>query len=241
MRIFAAILCVAVVVSVIPCVALGATQPEWLDHRSISQLEQASKRGDADATTVLAWRIDNGVGAKFDPRRATELRIKAAADGDVRAMARLGPIDPTPTDPDPDAAIDWMRKAAAAGDPLAMCTLAQSMLNGDHMAVDLHGGIGLLQKAASGGSIYAMTSLAFAYRFNWRLSVDKVAATGWATQAKTEASRPGKAFEAADFMGLCTIFRLGVGCPKDISEARHWGDLAEKTRDKAGITLDGCT
>lgn len=92
-----------------------------------SLLELGARANDRRALVALAQLAESGEGGTPNPLNARQLWVRAANAGEVSALRRLGYIDlyglAPPLPADLAEATNWFRKAAEAGDGLAMAEL----------------------------------------------------------------------------------------------------------------------
>ena len=145
--------------------ALGRTDPEWL-RRAADAGEpeamrlfaatlndpgdaarwytRAAEAGDAAAMSEIGRRFEKGVGVATDRQEALKWYRQGAEKGDRTAMYRLGLLS---------SDMSWIRKAADAELPEAMCKLGESF-------DDREKALALFRKAADSGYANGWTRIA---------------------------------------------------------------------------------
>ena len=140
-------------------------------HILAEEFAVTSPQPEADGTLspeqmlALGERHFFGSGAKPDYAEARTWYELAAAEGNARAMARLGSIyeQGLGVPVDRSAARTWYLKAADLGDSAAMVRLAQIHINGEGVMVDYDKAVAWLLKAAEADDGAAVALLAWCY------------------------------------------------------------------------------
>jgi TPR repeat protein len=130
-----------------------------------AEIEAAASAGDADALALsgLAWLA--GTWGSADVAQGYSLLQAAAAKGHARAMAVIFQLlwEGTVVPQNQPEALQWLRKAVAAGNGVAETDLAFSILNKQTTAAANEDPIKLLQLAADKGVSWAMRFLGDIY------------------------------------------------------------------------------
>ena len=140
-------------------------------HILAEEFAVTSPQPEADGTLspeqmlALGERHFFGSGAKPDYAEARRWYELAAAEGNARAMARLGSIyeQGLGVPVDRSTARTWYLKAADLGDSAAMVRLAQIHINGEGVMVDYDKAVAWLLKAAEADDGAAVALLAWCY------------------------------------------------------------------------------
>lgn len=126
--------------------------------------------------------------------------------------------------PDPAAALEWKRRAAATGLPEGVAFLADALLRGLGTAVDTAGAVRLYKAAAEAGVSRAAVSLGGLYESG---------IGGEAPDAREAVRWFRAAADAGNDAGQYNLGRClgnGIGCTRDPSEAARWFELAAQVR-----------
>jgi uncharacterized protein len=125
---------------------------------AIAEWRPLAEKGDPDAQFNMGQAYKLGRGVPTDLKMAQSWYEKAARQNHEEAQANLGLI--MFQTGQQEAAMGWIRKAAARGDPRAEFVLATALFNGDSIEKDLPRAYALMSHAAAQGLLAATTSLA---------------------------------------------------------------------------------
>ncbi|MFT8634455.1 hypothetical protein [Novacetimonas hansenii] len=176
-----------------------------------------------------------------DPAREAASRLRAAELGNADAMAWMGEAyfirDRGVV---PDEALEWLRRSAAAKNPISMANLGFCEIIGmaGQVSRDIRGGLMLLDEAAkldSGyakrlvGDLHATKNVAIgAVRGTSQLAVDlDLAAAAYATAAARG--------DVVAMVRHADCLRAGTGCEADMAAALQWYQKAADAGDVEGM------
>lgn len=128
--------------------AFGTLNPEEM---TIARILDDVARGE---TSMMHCAAGYGITKKGDHDHAREVFEACAADGWTGAMTWMGQLDDNGLGTDgenPEAAANWDRMAAEAGDPVGQFNYGLDLLRGRGVAVDANAGRVLVDKAAQAG------------------------------------------------------------------------------------------
>lgn len=180
----------------------------------------AARQGDARAQAALAQLLERS-GEAGDAESALGLYRQAAAGGEHEAQVALGRIHST-HDGDPAEAFQgmvWYSRAAEAGDPLALLTLAH-LFTKEQAHIARH----CWQRAAEQGVAQAQYMLGQLYERGTGVTADPRRAAGWYRQAAEQGDAP-----AQGALGLCHLHGQGVAA--SAREALRWLQAAADQGD----------
>lgn len=125
----------------------GTTNPEEM---TMNRLMENVAEGRVDMTTCAAGYLMTKAGRHGIARQTFEACAEA---GYTQAMTWMGYMDQNGFggDHDPDAAAEWDRRAAEAGDPVGQYNYGLSLLRGHGVAQDEAEGRRLIDRAAAAG------------------------------------------------------------------------------------------
>lgn len=162
-----------------------------------------------EAGNNLAWLVmgDYRARVKRDSRGSLESFRKGAEAGQHDCMLRLAR---TPADPESGAAVDWVGRAAEAGDPEAAAEIGHRMLAGD--SAEATAAVRYLLLAASEKLPQAQYDLGIAYLEGKGCARDPLASMTWLTEAM-------KSGDAESQYKLATLHEQGIGGPVNYANA----------------------
>jgi TPR repeat protein len=173
------------------------TMAEW-DHGDINnllrlsdtanrraELESMAAAGDMDATALsgMAWLA--GAWGSVDTQRGFELLRAAADKGHPRAMAVVGQLlwEGTLVSKNQAEALQWVRKAAVAGNGVAQTDLAVFIINKQAEAAANDEALNMMRQAADKGVSWAMRFMGDIYFNGAGVAKDDRAARDWHQKA----------------------------------------------------------
>jgi TPR repeat protein len=203
-------------------IGLLATASVAADLRTlpVPELQARVKAGDAEAMVQLASRYTMGTGVPVDNHSHGTLLERAAAAGSEFAKgycARYGRGQPR----NKGLAFELISKAAARGEPLALCQLADCYMWGSGTKRDLPKAYQLFQQAAESGEPEAVIGLYRAQFGGVGIKASREAAHATLLRAKDS----GSAYIANH---LADDFWTGFGCERDEAQAEAFALLALK-------------
>jgi hypothetical protein len=119
-------------------------------------------RGQVDMTTCAAGYFITKSGRHELARRLFELCAEAGWTGTMTWMSQMED-NGLGAPEDPEAATEWSRRAAEAGDPVGQFNLGLAMIRGRGIAQDVEGGRRLIDRAAETGLPIAERMVASGY------------------------------------------------------------------------------
>ena len=165
------------------------------------------------------------------PAQALQMYTVAANKNDLVAIVRLGDIYESGAlsnvEAKPKLAIQYFRRAAAAGNPYAMFRLGNFCAEGKGVSPNDLVANKFFEQAALAGHAAANTSVAKRYLAGKGLKKDPVAALGWLT-------RGAKAGDAEAMVLLGQQYEKGKIIKQDINVAGQLYSTAAKANDLAG-------
>lgn len=146
-----------------------------------------AQEGDADAAARLLRAIADGkIEAPADAVATLVAQSQAQLDDKGRTLTRLARLDEDGTFGAPDSArrLEWLERAAEAGDVDAMMRLYRTYASGIGVAVEPTQAFAWLEKAADVGDVRAARELAAAYAVGFGTPVDPKKAAEWRARAQ---------------------------------------------------------
>jgi TPR repeat protein/ubiquitin-protein ligase len=185
--------------------SLGSFQPEYL-----TWLVKAAEQGDIAAQMNIHWQVrdqDSPDKAKWEPM--------AANQGHAPAQRELGWS--CQREQNHNEAVEWLRKAAAQGDTIAQCNLADCYRRGEGVHKDTAQAFKWYQRSAEGGQVSGIYQLGVCYGEGLGVAKDAVPAVKCYRRAAE-----GRMPEAEHRLALC--YHKGEGVQKDSEAAVRWLD-----------------
>lgn len=137
----------------------GVAAWERRDYKTaLEQWRKAADKGDTDARFNLGQAFRLGWGVPVDAKKAEDFYRQAADQGHVQAADNYGLA--MFRNGQPRAAIPFLERAAARGDPRAQYVLGTMLFNGTDIKKDWPRAYALLSRSAKGGVSQAEKSLA---------------------------------------------------------------------------------
>lgn len=171
------------------------------DAEAFQRVENASRRGDDDATALLGWFYDSGRHVQRDYARAAELYRRVVRDNPsvqwrLGVMHDLGQGMPE----NPQEAVRLFRNAASEGDANAHASLAVMYANGRGVRADYGQAMRYYRRAAELGSSAGFLGTGMLYHYGLGVARSVPEAAAWYLAA--HAMRDSRARELIGALGL---------------------------------------
>ncbi len=160
-----------------------------LKLEDLQPLEEKAQRGDAEAETTLALAYHDAVLLKRDDAETLRLLHKAADQGFMAAQESLGIFSQTGigmSQPAPDEALDWYKKAVEQGSLDAATNIALMYEGGIGVPKDPAQAMTWFRRAADGGDATAQYNLALIYAQGKGVPRDYKECVRWLTLASEQ-------------------------------------------------------
>ena len=188
--------------------------------RAATWFRRAAEAGDATAQLNLAALYHRGEGLPQDDTQAVLWLTKAADQGLLPAMLELAHWNLRPEhSSNVDAAIGWLKKAAALGDASAQTALGDLYSDPKLGRVDYSQAVNWYRKAADQGQPAGELGLGTRYLLGQGVEQNLEEARRWLTPAANQ----GQPY--AQFL-LAKMFEAGEGGPVDTASAAKYYELA---------------
>lgn len=171
----------------------------------------------------LRCELANGTWTQWSVVGFNEHTMEAAQRGDPAAMASLGAFYDFAAPANLRSAIlamEWLRKAAASGNGVAMALIGAMYEAGDGVAKDDAASARWLLASANAGDRVVMFQLAVMYERGDGLPKDEVLARHWALEGARRGNVPAMSL-------LSLMYRRGIGGPIDLADADRWRERYE--------------
>lgn len=150
-------------------------------HREVVKLSERAAAGDAEAIYTLATLHDRGFDTiPVDSLLSTQLYLQAAEAGYIPAMNYLGyrllSGEVEAIGRDVEKGMEWLEKAAEAGDPKALSNIGWLLMEGKYVEKDYVKAAYWLSRASRQGLSVAQSMLGDLYRDGKGVPVDTAAA-----------------------------------------------------------------
>lgn len=126
-------------------------------------MKKAAEAGYVDAAVYLGTMYRLGQGVKKDRNEAIRWYNTAMAKGSAWGMFEMGSLRYERPDRDTQKTLDWFKKAAEAGYPMAQTAYGVFLLEGKDLPKDVVNGEKYMIKAAESGDAFSQFSLAIMY------------------------------------------------------------------------------
>ena len=186
----------------------GVTQD---DTASFTWMRAAAEKGNVEAQYELARVLARGIGTPADPEAAEAWLREAAGAGHVQAQFFLGQTLRA-RDKNNREALDWLRRAAEAGLPVAQRNLGMAYLTGTGVEADSKEALRWLNTAADQGDPGAWSSLGYAYASGTGVERNDETAVQWYERASN--SGLGRST-----LALARFYETGRGVAQDMDKA----------------------
>ncbi|HZU97859.1 MAG TPA: serine/threonine-protein kinase [Planctomycetota bacterium] len=182
------------------------------------------------ARKTLAEMLAAGTGGPRDERRAVELLVAAAGQGNASAMIALGDLA-LREHRDEEAAL-WYRRAGDVGEKNGKLHFGILLRDGRGVAKDEAAALALFLEIAEAGSTWGMVEAGFMYQLGRGVEKDEAKARLWYRKAM-DAGQPAGALK------LAFLVAEGLGGPRDEVEARRLYEVAVEGDDTWAMVLLG--
>jgi hypothetical protein len=174
---------------------------ERRDAEAFERVESASRRGDEDATALLAWFYDAGRHVPRNYGQAAEL-YRRVAENNPSVQWRLGVMYDTGQGvrEDPEQAVRLFRRAAAEDEPNAHASLGVMHATGRGVRTDLTQAMRYSRRAADLGAPAGYFQVGWLYQYG--LGVNRSADEAAAWYLAAHAMRDTRAREKFQELGL---------------------------------------
>jgi len=187
-----------------------------VSQKELEALTAQASKGNAAAQYELAFRYALGISVAEDAGKCEEWMTKAAEGGEPRAQRRLGELMLKKSERDTAAGLQWLRKAADAGDAVAAFDLG-TVFDGEspRFTEDDTQAFQWFLKAAQEGLAVAQYNAGLDYAKGKGVATDLEASRKWIEKAATQ----GNPFA---MFTLGSIYVEEVGVPHNGEEAVRW-------------------
>lgn len=188
--------------------------------------KQAAMRGSIEGCQCLGVMYAAGSGVPRDFSEALHMFQIAAEGGRHDAFLSIASILDEGGDgvvPDPAKALEWKRRAAAAGIPEGVTTLAEALDRGLGTPVDRAGAAVLYKAAAEAGVLSAAVNLGVLYENGDGVQLDLSEAVRWYRVASDAGSASGQ-------LNLARCLEFSLGVTQDRTEALRLYRMAAAVR-----------
>lgn len=189
--------------------------------------EEAAGKGHAKAQYNLALAYERGVGTTRDRAKALDWLARAAeSDGDAQYMLGLLLLDEAGEPPDPAKlrkALEWMRKAAEAGNARSAYQLGNIYREGTLVDADPQAAMRWFERALAGGMVESLRPL-----IDLREVLDDLDKRDVASLRRDAQQGDARAQHV-----LATRLFRGLGVERDGEEGRRWLEKAAANGDLA--------
>ena len=183
-----------------------------------AELKQKAESGDVAAQLNLALCYDTGSGINKNPVEAHKWFLKAAEQGNGRAMNAVGNyyangvggVEKNLTE-----AVKWYRKSVERGNDRGQCSLGWCYENGYGVEKDLAEAVKWYRKSAEQGNAVAQRNLGGCYYFGKGVNKDFAEAVKWYRKSAEQG-------DAVAQRNLGDCYYFGKGVNKDFAEAVKW-------------------
>lgn len=199
------------------------------DLNALIWLERAADRGNAEALFHLARVHEQGRGVPANAAHALTLYSKAANLGWVEAQVEFGSrLAGSGDEASKREAVQWFRKAAEAGHPVAQAELASSYLYGKGISKDPRKALELFRLSAEQGNVEGLFHVGYMYDDEPGVPADHVQARKWYRLAADKGHQAAK-------NNLARLFELGKGGDKDLVITRNLYEETAKAGNEIGV------
>jgi len=191
--------------------------------KEFRELEDAARKGNAEAQYNLGIMYENGYGVTQNHLRAVKWYRRAALNEHVAAQYNLGVmyLNGTGVEQNFTTAKNWLQKAAEHDFMLAQHNLGVMYFRGDGVEQNGVDAAKWHLRAAKQGSIGSQCNLGIMYANGFGVNQNYKLAVSWFRKA-AEGGCSGAQHN------LAILYSLGLGVPKDIVRAYMFFYLAEK-------------
>ena len=171
----------------------------------------------------LRCQVANGSWTQWSASGFNEHTVEAAQRGDPAAIVSLGAFYDFAAPANlrsPTLAMEWLRKAAASGNGVAMALIGAMYGAGDGVAKDDAESARWLLASANAGDWVVMFQLAVMYERGDGLPKDEALARHWALEGAQRGNVPAMSL-------LSRMYQQGIGGPIDVAGADRWRERYE--------------
>ena len=182
------------------------------------ELQQRAEAGDVAAQLDIALCYDSGSGIEKNLVEAHKWFLKAAEQGNGRAMNAVGIDYANGTggvEKNLNEAVKWYRKSAEQGNDRGQNNLGRCYQYGNGVEKDLNEAVKWYRKSAEQGSAFGQNSLARCYQSGTGVEKDLAEAVKWYRKSAEQGDAHGQYY-----LGWC--YAHGQGVEKDLAEAVKW-------------------
>ncbi len=201
------------------------SQAGYTPSDALFWLEQASDKDRTDAMILLSEMYKNGEGVHENKDKSHQYLVKAANNGDVQAMHKLGDWH---IEDDPVKAVEWYEKAAALGDDMAAHVAAILYVESYQIKPDAKRAAELLSQAANAGIPAAQADYGLVVYQGNGVTRSVEQAAEWFKLAAEGGDAEGR------FLYAFTLAK-GDGVTQSFEDAYYWLLRAEADNGKSGI------
>ena len=200
-------------------------------------LKQKAEAGDVAAQLDLALCYNTGSGIEKNPVEAHKWFLKAAEQGNGRALNAVGMDYEWGTggvEKDIVEAVKWYRKSAEQGSDRGQNNLGRCYQYGNGVEKDLTEAVKWYRKSAEQGSGHGQYNLGVCYRFGKGVEKDLTEAVKWYRKSAEQGNADAQ-------LSLAICYVSGQGVTKDDVEAVKWvRKSAEQGNANAQFNLGVC-
>jgi TPR repeat protein len=192
---------------------------------------KAADGGSAGGLLGLGRLYERGDGVDQSSKQAARCYLRAAETGLPEGMCSLGRL--LVKGRGAVAGVNWLRKAAGAGDATAMLSLGLCHTSGRGAVQSFEEALTWYRKAAEAGSGDAMSNIGSAYQKGEGAPRDRVEAARWWRKAAYAGSVEG-------MLALGVAFKEGSGAERSDEEAVKWWHKAAEAGSMAAMFELAC-
>ena len=196
------------------------------------ELTVKAGQGDAEAQYRLAQACQRGIEVKKDLRKSYDLMKQASDQGHADATGGLGYFHANGiiVKKDLATAAEYFRKGAEANGPRSKLNYGRALLYGRGVEKNVAEGVKWIDKALSDGVPDACFAKGeFYFNGTFGHSQDYERAREYLQKAADADNAP-----AENMIG--TLYRNGLGVPRDVVKAEHWFRKAAEQGDPKGMS-----
>lgn len=153
------------------------------NERAFDLMKKAAEQGNANAEVYLGTMYRNGQGVKKDRDEAIRWYNAAIARGSAWGMFEMGSLLYERPKRDTPKTLEWFKKAADAGYPMAQTAYGVFLLEGKDLPKDVVNGERYMKAAAESGDPFAQLSLSMMYARGMHFEKNLDIAEEWATKS----------------------------------------------------------
>lgn len=187
-----------------------------------AELQQKAEAGDVAAQLDLARCYDSGSGIEKNPVEAHKWFLKAAEQGNGRALNAVGISYENGTggvEKDAAEAVKWFRKSAELGSGYGLNSLGRCYEYGKGVQKDLTEAVKWYRQSAEQGNSYGQDNLGRCYEYGKGVEKDLTEAAKWYHKSAEQGNASAQG-------SLGFMYIKGFGVKKDAVEAAKWMRMA---------------